>query len=292
MDLLGKARKLESTIARKLDHAARELIGSSAREPIEVINLIVEAVQHEIQPTGRGRRVFPFNRIAVSITASSRDARARLEAILEGEPSLRERILERLRAARCETDVIVDVAYVGRPQKLWTQPDFHVDFHRDPRPRAAQTSLPPAGSGDQRGSRAAEAQRNSASSDAPANRIELVVVLGHAEQASYSLAADRINLGRSVEIRDRQHRLIRMNHVAFLERGGGVTESVSRQHAHIAFDAKAGHYRLHDDGSAHGTSIIRNGRSVAVPTGSRGVRLRSGDEIVLGDARLRVKLSF
>jgi predicted component of type VI protein secretion system len=46
---------------------------------------------------------------------------------------------------------------------------------------------------------------------------------------------------------------------------------------------------MHDDGSEHGTSIVRQGRSLQVPRGSRGVRLESGDEIVLGDARVRVK---
>src|SRR5262249_57313918 len=107
MDILGKARKFESTIARKLDTAARELIGSGAREPIEIVNLIVDAVEQEIQSSGRGRRVFPFNRIAVAVLAPTRDCRARLEAVLEGEPSLGQRIVERLRAARCRVGGLV-----------------------------------------------------------------------------------------------------------------------------------------------------------------------------------------
>src|SRR5215471_19301694 len=133
MDILGKARKLESSIARKLDSAARELMGSGAREPIEIVNLIVDAVEQEIQSSGRGRRVFPFNRIAVSVLAPTRDARARLEAVLDGEPSLRQRIVERLRAARCVEDVAVEAAYVGRPQKGWSHQDFHIEFYRDAR---------------------------------------------------------------------------------------------------------------------------------------------------------------
>ena len=283
MDLLGKARKLESTIARKLDSAARELMGSGAHEPIEIVNLIVEAVEHEVQSSGRGRRVFPFNRIAVSVLAPSRDARARLEAILEGEPPLRQRIVERLRAARCQVedvaDVAVEVAYVGRPQKGWPHADFHVEFYREPPP-------PLRGFG-------AQAHVNAAAetTEVSCNRIELTVLLGTAEQTTYALAADRIDLGRSVEVRDSRHRLIRMNHVAFIERGGEVNQSVSRRHAHIAYDSQSGHYRLHDDGSVHGTGVIRNGRTIAVPAGSHGVRLRSGDEVVLGDARVRVTLS-
>jgi hypothetical protein len=49
-----------------------------------------------------------------------------------------------------------------------------------------------------------------------------------------------------------------------------------------------GELRLFDDRSAHGTSIVRNGKTISVPAGSKGVRLQSGDEVVLGDARLRV----
>jgi len=66
---------------------------------------------------------------------------------------------------------------------------------------------------------------------------------------------------------------------------------VSRQHAHIEYVDAGRHYRLRDDRSAHGTSIVRNGRTVLVPAGSRGIRLESGDEIVLGEARARVGIS-
>jgi hypothetical protein len=306
MDILGKARKLESRIARKLDSAARELIGSGAREPIEIVNLIVDAAEQEIQSSGRGRRVFPFNRLVVSVLAPTRDARARLEAVLDGEPSLRQRIVERLRAARCSVeDMIVDAAYVGRPQKGWSHQDFHIEFYRDARTdtthglsgtSARSHAAQPVGGSTRTATQtggaahavAAHPVNASAETDISPARIELTVLVGAAEQTTYSLAADRIDLGRSVEVRDRRHRLVRMNHVAFIDQRGEVNQSVSRQHAHITFDAGSGTYRLHDDGSVHGTDIMRNGRTITVPTGSRGVRLRAGDEIVLGDARLRV----
>src|SRR6058998_819193 len=131
MDILGKARRIESKIAGSLDKYAKEFVRSGgAREPLEIAHAILDAVEHEIQSSGRGKRVFPFNRIAVSVLAPSRDARARLEAILEGEPPLHQRIVERLRAARCHVeDVAVGVVYVGRPQKVWPHPDFHVEFY-------------------------------------------------------------------------------------------------------------------------------------------------------------------
>jgi pSer/pThr/pTyr-binding forkhead associated (FHA) protein len=71
---------------------------------------------------------------------------------------------------------------------------------------------------------------------------------------------------------------------------GASNHSVSRRHAHIEYVEAARHYRLRDDRSAHGTSIVRHGRTVAVPAGSRGIRLESGDEIVLGEARARVRI--
>jgi pSer/pThr/pTyr-binding forkhead associated (FHA) protein len=286
MDLLGKARKLESTIARKLDDAARELIGSGSLEPIEIVNLIVDVVEREVQPSGRGRRVFPFTRVAVSIVAPSRDARARLEAIVDGKPPLRDRIVDRLTAARCDVDdVVVDVAYVARPQKAWPHQNFNVEFYREAR-AAAETDG--AGARDERSAVAQRRSRPGGVGARSAAVIQLTVLAGTAEQATYSLAADRIDLGRSVEVRDRRHRLIRMNHIAFIEHGSDVNQSVSRRHAHITYDASSRQYRLHDDGSAHGTSVVRNGRTVAVPGGSHGVRLRNGDEIVLGEARLKV----
>jgi hypothetical protein len=45
---------------------------------------------------------------------------------------------------------------------------------------------------------------------------------------------------------------------------------------------------LHDDGSEHGTEIVRGGRTIPVHRGKRGVRLQSSDEVVLGEARVRI----
>jgi len=76
MDLLGKARRLESAIARRFDRAARDVVGAVPREPLEIVHLVIEAVAHEIQPGGRGKRVFPFNSVTLSVLAGSREERA------------------------------------------------------------------------------------------------------------------------------------------------------------------------------------------------------------------------
>jgi len=267
MDILGKARRLELTIGRTLDNAAQEFVRSGSREPLQIVHAVVEAVAQEIQPTGRGKRVFPFTTIVVSVLAPSREARARFEAVFAGNPRLRERILERLQSAGCDAaDVVVDVNYVARAQKSWRNQEFHLEFARVP---AADIEAPDG--------------------DSKPPRIDVVVLRGVAEQRSYSFAGRRIDLGRCVEVRDSRNRLIRTNHVVFAEGAGDINQSVSRQHAHIAFEPGSGQFRLHDDGSIHGTGIVRDGRTISVPRGSHGVRLQSGDELVLGNARVRIR---
>ncbi len=243
---------------------------SGAREPLEIVHEIVEAAQREVQSSGRGRRVFPFNAVTVTILAPSRDVRARFEAVLSDGLGLRERIVARLGSAGCSVDgadLDVTVNYDSRPRRNWRHQEFDIEFDR-----LEKRERPPA----------------RASAALP--RFELTVLNGTADRRTYALTASpRIDIGRCAEVRDSRHRLIRTNHIAFLERSGEVNHSVSRRHAHISYDAVSRCFRLHDDGSEHGTSIVRQGRSLPVPRGSRGVRLESGDEIVLGDARVRVK---
>jgi hypothetical protein len=267
MDLLGKARRLESTIARTFDRAARDAVGAAPLEPLEIVHLVVDAVEHEIQSGGRGTRVFPFNSITLAVLAPSREGRARFEAVLAAEPTLQDRIVEHLRSRSCPVeDLTLDVAYVVKAPKDWRHPQFNLGFARVSRPAATVAPRDPVFA-----------------------RVDLTIVRGTAERRTYSFAASRIDLGRCPEVRDTRNRLIRTNHVAFVEGGGEVNQSVSRRHANIIYEPASGTYRLRDDGSVHGTSVVRNGSAMAVPPGSLGVRLRSGDELVLGEARLRVR---
>jgi FHA domain-containing protein len=267
MDILGKARRLESKIAGSLDEAAKEFVRSGAREPLEIVHAILDAVEQEIQASGRGTRVFPFNRIDVSVAAPSSEARACLEAVFADDPPLHARIMERLRSAGCHpSDIIVAINYVPRAQKNWRTREFHLNFARVTQPDVEDSAA-----------------------DSKLDRIEVTVLRGVTEQRTYSFLARRIDFGRCAEVRDSRNRLVRTNHVAFTEGSGDVNQSVSRQHAHIACDPDSGRFRLHDDGSGHGTGIVREGRTVPVPTGSRGVRLHSGDEVVLGEARVRIR---
>ena len=267
MDILGKARRIESKIAGRLDEAAKEFVRSDAREPIEIVHAILDAVEQEVQSSGRGTRVFPFNQIEVSVLAPSPEARAWLEAVFEGDPPLRARIVERLRSAGCPaSEIIVATNYVARAQKNWPTREFRLGFARVTQPEVEEPDA-----------------------DSKHDRIEITVLRGVTEQRTYSFVASRVDFGRCAEVRDSRNRLVRTNHVAFTEESGDINQSVSRQHAHIACEPNSDRFRLHDDGSGHGTGIVREGRTVPVPRGSRGVRLQSGDEVVLGEARVRIR---
>ena len=267
MDIRRKLQQLEARIGSTFDRKVGELVQARSREPLEIVHAVVEAAAREVQSSGRGRRVFPFNAVTLTVAAASRDARARLEAVFDADPPLDRRIIQRLRADGCAVETLaVSVQFVLRPQKNWPQPDFNVEFIRSPEPPPPAAPTEPPASG----------------------RIELTVVNGAAQKRTFSLGGPRIDLGRSVEVRDSHHRLIRTNHIAFAEQPD-VNRSVSRRHAHISYDPGSEQFRLHDDGSEHGTGIVRDGRTVPVPRGARGVRLLSGDEIVLGEARLRVR---
>jgi pSer/pThr/pTyr-binding forkhead associated (FHA) protein len=267
MDIFGKALRLESKIAGKLDNAAKGFVRSGAREPLEIVHAVLDAVEQEIQSSGRGKRIFPFNRIELSVLAPSREARARLEAIFSGDPSLNARVMERLQSGGCTTaGVALAISFVSRAQKGWRAREFDLSFARVTPPEVEDPAR-----------------------DSQPDRIDVTVLRGVAERRTYSFASKRIDFGRCAEVRDSRNRLIRTNHVAFTEGAGDVNQSVSRQHAHVTCESGSGEFRLHDDGGGHGTGIVRDGRTVSVPRGSRGVRLRSGDEIVLGEARVRVR---
>jgi hypothetical protein len=268
MDILAKARQLEANIARRLDRAAKDFVRSRSRDPLAVAHGVVERVEEQIQPSGRGTRVFPFTRLAVSVVAPSDDARARFDAVFEGEPTLHDRIAERLAAAGCgDVRPAITIDYVARPHKNWRHPEFDIRFSR------VVVETAPA-----------------AVSESKDARIELTVASGTADRRTYSLGPSRIHIGRCREVRDSRHRLIRANDVAFAEGDDAINQSVSRQHAHIAYDETTAGFRLRDDGSAHGTAVVRAGKTLTVPRGTRGVRLQPGDEIILGDARLRVRI--
>ena len=112
---------------------------------------------------------------------------------------------------------------------------------------------------------------------------------GSADQRAYAFTGGRVDIGRRAEVLDQKQRLIRTNQVAFSDDAGEENRTVSRRHAHVEFVETERCYRIWDDRSAHGTSIVRGGKTIKVPAGVRGTRLEAGDEIALGEARLKVE---
>src|SRR5262249_41246722 len=167
---------------------------------LEIVLAILDAVEQRIEPTGRGARVFPFNRVEVSVVAPSVEARGRLEAVLEGDTPLQTRVLARLRSAGCSPgEVVVEVRYVDTANAGWNVPEFDLQFERIARPETDPRAVD--------------------SSPAP---IEIRAVVGVMERWAFSLAAPRIDIGRGAEVRDYRNRLIRTNHVVFTEGRGGA----------------------------------------------------------------------
>jgi len=277
MDIVGKARKLERRIARSVDAAVGEFLGgarSTSSSAIEIVHAVVDLAEQQVQEAGRGRRVFPFTRVVVQVPAAARDhqARARFAAVADGPPSLTSRVRERLESVGCKMSALtVDVVYVPKPHADWSSPEYHVEFERV---EAAPAPPEPA----------------PAAAPAPPMRLKLAVLSGAADRRTYVFDGGRVDIGRRAEVVDARQRLVRTNNIAFAEEGPEVNHTVSRRHAHILYSETAREYRLWDDRSAHGTAVVRDGRTIPVPSGSRGTRLRSGDEIVVGQVRLRVTL--
>jgi hypothetical protein len=196
--------------------------------------------------------------------------RATAEAVFDEAPSLETRARARLKEAGCaEPSLSVTVKFVDATDE-WTGRDYQIEFRRQA-----------AGRDGKRPPKAVTPTRS---------ELQLVVVAGKAERSRYSLTDTRINLGRLTSVVDRQQRVVRHNQVAFADADDEINQSVSRTHAHVRFEPDSGEARLHDDGSTHGTRVLRGGRTLEAPRGGRGITLRDGDEVLLGQARLRVTL--
>jgi hypothetical protein len=265
--VIAGTRALESRLTTAFEQAAHTVAGSNAvPPPIEVVELAVDEISSHVQPAGRGRFSFPFNRVTITFAAPTPEDEARFEAICEGPPSIHERVLRRLTSAGCDApDVDVHVEYSPGPDSPGTDSPsrpFDIALARvDPSSRAKR---------------------------GPRTSMALSITNGVAERSEYVIGAFPIAIGRGADVRDSRNQLLRINHVVFTESEHEVNRTVSRRHARIELDEATGRPRIVDDNSAQGTSVIREGRGIAVPRGSRGLGLKSGDEIVLGQARIKV----
>jgi hypothetical protein len=265
MSIFDKVTKLEKRIEKLT------LRDDVPMEPVEIRRAILDEVESLVEPGPRSRPVFPFTRLEIALAVPDAKRRAAVDAVLGGEAGLLAAVEERLREAGCAkvTGLEVRLRYTRKPGAEWqTGRVFRVAGDHAEAPRA---------------------QRAPAAEASAANG-QLVIVKGVTAKRSYALAAERTNIGRIAEVLDKERRVARRNHVVFTEGADPANDTVSRAQAHI-LRSPMGEYRLFDDRSAHGTRIFRDGRTIALPSGSpRGVRLQPGDEIYFGQACMRFEV--
>jgi hypothetical protein len=246
--------EIEKTIERGFHRFAERMFGpADSNELLLLHRAILADVEGRVQVFARGRRVFPFAHVVVTLVAAEAERRTILEAAF-GE-RLGKDIREALEGSGCELPrgftVEVRTAEAGLSA-------FEVAYSTEP-VKVIQ---------------------------APAAVGRVILVKGKTLSTEYALGRARTNIGRLPELTDADHRVVRRNDVVFEEGADEANATVSRKHAHIRLDA--GDYRLCDDGSEFGTRVFRDGRSIEVPPGDRrGEKLRPGDEIYLGRACLR-----
>jgi hypothetical protein len=241
-------------------------------EPLEIHRAMLEDIEAQVVAVGGGRRVFPFDRVEVKLLAATPEDAERLRAIAGEGWDLEREVRERLKAngARVPEGLAVPVEVTEQDG-----PEFGGRRYALAYRRAATRG---------------DAEAEPAARGAVRPHLRLAVLKGKAVQDAYDLDADRIHLGRLEEVLDAAGRVKRRNDVAFLE-DGDVEQTVSREHARIAWDPETSAYWLRDEGSASGTLLFRAGRSIEVSRHDRrGVRLDHGDEIYLGRASLKVEI--
>jgi hypothetical protein len=246
---------IEKTIERGFRKWTERAFGPGQSDELLLVHRgVLEEIESQVQTLARGRRVFPFARVTVTLVSADAARRTLYESAFGEAGRLESDIREALASADCEIPagfaVAVQTATEGdRP--------FLMEYGGAP-PEPVRSQ----------------------------KRASVVVVKGKTAQEEYLLDRPRINIGRLAELTDPEQRVVRRNDIVFEEGGDEANATVSRKHAHIL--GENGEYRLCDDGSEYGTRVFRAGRSIEVPTGNRrGEKLRAGDEIYLGRACLR-----
>jgi len=253
-------------LERRIDEKLRGLLSSSSphqkRELLEVHRAVLDDVAAHVDTLPRGKKAFVHSLLEVRILLPAPELRRSYELVF------------------LEADALArDIRHRLEDQRVELPPQFAVRVELVP-------ELPPDVS-----ARGFDVHYASAPLSSPSEEMVEVlftVITGTAQQQELRLKKKRINLGRLAEVTDAEQRLTRQNDVAFRDDAPAPNSSVSRAHAHIEFDPDKAVFRLFDDRSAHGTTVVRNGSVIPVPPGpSKGVALQNGDEIVLGQARLR-----
>jgi hypothetical protein len=262
----GQALSLGGTVAGAVRRAVDPPLGEDAK-PLDIKRAIVEAVEQRLEPAGGGRRVLPGDGVQVKVLVEQADARRALEAVLA---DVRDTVVARLLELQCTVPrwFAVDVSYIRRAPADWEAGQ-----------RLAVTVVTDAGR---------TAAKSANAETLPT--LGITVLRGQTEQQELTFTEPVVRIGRSTDPTDDRGRP-RFNHVAFLENDSPENRTVTRGHAMIRYHTAAAEYRLFDEGSANGTRVIRGGEVIDLPKRDPvGLALRSGDEVQLGKAAIRVRI--
>jgi len=249
--------RLDQWIAGKVKRLSSNVARSpQGQELLEIRRDILEDIRNHIEPKGGGKWTFPYNEIEIHVPAQDDAHKELLQATLAGDDGLEDDIEALLGEAGCamprNLSVMLDLE----------APQFGVSYRRRKPPSVVPTV----------------AARPAA---------KLIVTKGAADPSEYAIASDRVNIGRLKEVIGEKEGLRRRNDVAF----DATETTVSREHAYIRYEPNTGKFRVCDDHSARGVSIFREGRRIGVPKAStRGAQLQTGDELQIGDVRIRFEI--
>lgn len=234
--------------------------------PLELLQAALDELERKVQPAGRGRRLFPYDRIVIRIAQPGADAVA-IDAIFA---QLESRLRDRLNEVRCDAPASIVISVAVDPENA----------------APGQTLLSVECSRETAGERPAPAPV----SDRRFLTLRVTVLKGQCAETEYVFEEPVVAIGRLAEATDAFGQT-RVNDVAFLDIRDGVNETVGRAHARLQFDTETGYYHLFNEASSNPTSIVRAGKTLRVPPRDpRGVRIQSGDQLQLGRAVLRLTI--
>jgi pSer/pThr/pTyr-binding forkhead associated (FHA) protein len=255
MSAFERLEQILSNLFRRAGRAA----GRHSMEPLEIRRGVLREIAAQVQPRGGGEYFFPHTRIDIEVFARDAASGHALEGLFDGRSFARD-IAAELESCGCnEAAPRIDVRVSENPEAAASQP-YKITYSRS------------------------EPSRPEASKPRPPAR--LIVTQGKAEVSSLEIDRDEIFIGRTKEVLNKRAGIDRQNQLAFDD-----TElKVSRKHALVRYDAAGGRFRaFNDPESQAGTTILRDGRSLVCDS-TRGVPLRTGDELILGSARIRFEL--
>ena len=249
------ARTLRSRVRTFFDPP----LGPTA-SPLELLQAALDEIEARAQPRGRGSKVFPYTHVVVHVAQTGTD-RAAIEAVFG---QLDARLRERLAEIRCEIPPVLVASVVVSDDTSPDGPVMRVECGngRDPSSASgAATGIP---------------------------ELRILVVKGDCEHSEYAFTGGVVSIGRGAEPSDALGR-VRRNDVAFGDVRDGVTETVGRAHARLEFEPVQRAYLLFNESNSNPTFVLRGGRCLPVtPRDRRGVRVRSGDDVQLGRALVRI----